>query len=74
MEPKGSLPHSQEPATCPYPELYTHILHKFLVLKRLCLYLSDDDLVEVEALIRAINDKRFFATDFTIFGLIVYNL
>jgi hypothetical protein len=20
MEPKGSLPHSQEPATCPYPE------------------------------------------------------
>jgi hypothetical protein len=21
MEPEGSLPHSQEPATCPYPEL-----------------------------------------------------
>jgi hypothetical protein len=20
MEPVGSLPHSQEPATCPYPE------------------------------------------------------
>jgi hypothetical protein len=20
MEPRGSLPHSQEPATCPYPE------------------------------------------------------
>jgi len=20
MEPKGSLPHSQEPATCPYPQ------------------------------------------------------
>jgi hypothetical protein len=20
MEPEGSLPHSQEPATCPYPE------------------------------------------------------
>jgi hypothetical protein len=20
MEPAGSLPHSQEPATCPYPE------------------------------------------------------
>jgi hypothetical protein len=34
MEPEGSLPHSQEPATCPYPEhiyvdmyiyIYTHI-------------------------------------------------
>jgi hypothetical protein len=22
MEPERSLPHSQEPATCPYPELY----------------------------------------------------
>jgi hypothetical protein len=22
MEPAGSLPHSQEPATCPYPEPY----------------------------------------------------
>jgi hypothetical protein len=22
MEPEGSLPHSQEPATCPYPERY----------------------------------------------------
>jgi hypothetical protein len=22
MEPKGSLPHSKEPATCPYPESY----------------------------------------------------
>ena len=31
MEPKGSLPHSQVPATCPYPEPawsspYLHIL------------------------------------------------
>jgi hypothetical protein len=30
MDPEGSLPHSQVPATCPYPEptrssLYTHI-------------------------------------------------
>jgi len=30
MEPEGSLPHSQVPATCPYPESarsspYTHI-------------------------------------------------
>jgi len=30
MEPEGSLPHSQVPATCPYPEParigpYTHI-------------------------------------------------
>ena len=25
MEPEGSLPHSQEPAICPYPELkYTY--------------------------------------------------
>jgi hypothetical protein len=23
MEPEGSLPHSQEPATCPYPEIRT---------------------------------------------------
>jgi hypothetical protein len=22
MEPEGSLPHSQQPATCPYPEPY----------------------------------------------------
>jgi hypothetical protein len=22
MEPEGSLPYSQEPATCPYPEPY----------------------------------------------------
>jgi hypothetical protein len=22
MEPEGSLPHSQKPATCPYPEPY----------------------------------------------------
>ena len=31
MKPEGSLPHSQVPATCPYPEParsspYTHIL------------------------------------------------
>ena len=31
MEPEGSLPHSEEPATCPYPEpvrssQYSHIL------------------------------------------------
>jgi hypothetical protein len=25
MEPKGSLPHSQMPATCPYPEQCTYI-------------------------------------------------
>jgi hypothetical protein len=24
MEPEGSLPHSQEPATCPYPELKSY--------------------------------------------------
>jgi hypothetical protein len=24
MEPEGSLPHSQQPATCPYPERGTH--------------------------------------------------
>jgi hypothetical protein len=35
MEPEGSLPHSQEPATCPYPEPYqsspcppSHLLKK----------------------------------------------
>jgi hypothetical protein len=22
MEPEGSLPHSQQPSTCPYPEPY----------------------------------------------------
>jgi hypothetical protein len=27
MEPEGSLPHSQEPATCPYPELYVLYAH-----------------------------------------------
>ena len=28
MKPKGSLPHSQEPATCPYPELHAdYIMH-----------------------------------------------
>jgi hypothetical protein len=26
MEPEGSLPHSQEPATCPYPEHFYPIL------------------------------------------------
>jgi len=26
MEPEGSLPHSQEPATCPYPEPAQFIL------------------------------------------------
>jgi len=26
MEPEGSLPHSQVPATCPYPELCFRIL------------------------------------------------
>jgi len=25
MEPEGSLPHSQLPATCPYPEQCTYI-------------------------------------------------
>jgi hypothetical protein len=25
MEPEGSLPHSQEPATCPYLQLYQRI-------------------------------------------------
>jgi hypothetical protein len=27
MEPEGSLPHSQEPATCPYPEPYKSSLY-----------------------------------------------
>ena len=26
MEPEGSLPHPQEPATCPYPEQSHHII------------------------------------------------
>jgi hypothetical protein len=26
MEPEGSLPHSQEPATCPNPEPYQFML------------------------------------------------
>jgi len=26
MEPEGSLPHSQQPATCPYPEPYPIVL------------------------------------------------
>jgi len=25
MEHEGSLPHSQEPATCPYPEMYVEL-------------------------------------------------
>jgi len=25
MEPEGSSPHSQAPATCPYPYLYTYL-------------------------------------------------
>jgi hypothetical protein len=29
MEPEGSLPHSQEPATCPYPEQFLKLLNKF---------------------------------------------
>jgi hypothetical protein len=35
MEPEGSLPHSKEPATCPYPELQDrHIrLYHFGTLK-----------------------------------------
>jgi hypothetical protein len=33
MEPEGSLPHSQEPATCPYPEqLVLLLLLKFIRL------------------------------------------
>jgi hypothetical protein len=27
MKPEGSLPHSQQPATCPYPEPYQKVLH-----------------------------------------------
>jgi hypothetical protein len=36
MEPEGSLPHSQEPATCPYPKQYSYhkfFFGKFLVLR-----------------------------------------
>jgi hypothetical protein len=35
MEPEGSLPHSQEPATCPYP------LNTSLRTKHLASYNSD---------------------------------
>jgi hypothetical protein len=31
MEPEGSLPHSQEPATCPYPEPISKIICNFMV-------------------------------------------
>jgi hypothetical protein len=32
MEPEGSLPHSQVPATCPYPEMCFQILKIILKL------------------------------------------
>jgi hypothetical protein len=35
MEPEGSLPHSQEPATCPYPELCIDLVIINLEEKRL---------------------------------------
>jgi hypothetical protein len=33
MEPEGSSPHSQEPATCPYPELIYSVI-KYLLGKQ----------------------------------------
>ena len=35
MEPEGSLPHSQVPATCPYPELCFRILNIISKLARI---------------------------------------
>ena len=35
MEPEGSLPHSQVPATCPYPELCFRILKIISKLARI---------------------------------------
>jgi hypothetical protein len=31
VEPEGSLPHSQVPATCPYPELFSNIEDDFKI-------------------------------------------
>jgi hypothetical protein len=38
MEPKGSLPHSQEPASCPYPEPYQCLLlASFKIINKICI-------------------------------------
>jgi hypothetical protein len=37
MEPEGSLPHSQEPATCPYSELYLPTVRRNVTLHLLVL-------------------------------------
>jgi hypothetical protein len=37
MEPEGSLPHSQEPATCPYPEPYQSSPQRISPGPRLCI-------------------------------------
>ena len=46
MEPEGSLPHSQEPATCPYPE---HVLHRHQYLMEKVL-VNVSDITHVKSL------------------------
>jgi hypothetical protein len=45
MEPEGSSPHSQEPATCPYPRLHkqTNIIMKSLVLTHRVFFIIVDN-------------------------------
>jgi hypothetical protein len=43
MEPEGSFPHSQEPATCPYPErmyVYNGFMCVFMYVCNICLYVT----------------------------------
>jgi hypothetical protein len=42
MEPEGSLPYTQEPATCPYPEPDQSSLHPHPTSQRSILILSSD--------------------------------
>jgi hypothetical protein len=62
MEPEGSLPHSQEPATCPYPEPYHIYMHvwSYHMCNSLCIYYNETFQAQVTGKIKYILRKTHF--------------
>jgi hypothetical protein len=63
MEPEGSLPQSQVPTTCPYPEPTQSNPHHPLQLEQSCCYFKMDEERKSKLTIKKSSEQTLFLED-----------